>query len=107
MVLVVKWQRSRVRTQLGPPDDDSRDHDGCGEVSREFVVARGDASPVLEPAVGALDEIAQLVGLGIERVEVFSRRVVWDHWKSAALGEELSQRVAVIGHVGDAQACRW
>ena len=32
------------------------------KVSREFVVARGDAPEILEPADAALDDIAALVG---------------------------------------------
>jgi hypothetical protein len=98
--------RPRVETQSGPPDDGGGDGDSRGEVPRELVVTRGDASPIFDPAVSALDEIPQLVSLGIKRMEVFSRRVVWNHRKGASTGEELSQRVAIIGHVGDTQARR-
>ena len=43
---------------MGPPDNDGGDADGAGEGGCELVVARGDASPVLEPAEHALDEVA-------------------------------------------------
>jgi hypothetical protein len=36
------------------------------EVAGEFVVACGDGAEVLEPAVGALDEVAPLVAFCIE-----------------------------------------
>jgi hypothetical protein len=34
---------------------------------RELVITRGDGAEILEPAVGALDEISAFVALGIER----------------------------------------
>jgi hypothetical protein len=52
----------RLRTQSGPPDDDGREPDGGGEVGCELAVAGGDASPILEAAEHALDEIALAIG---------------------------------------------
>jgi hypothetical protein len=97
---------SRVQTQSGPPNDGSGDCDSRGKVSCELVVAGRNTSPIFEAAVGALDEIAQLVCFGIEWVEMLSRRIVWDHRKRAPIDEELSQCIAVIGHVSNAQARR-
>src|SRR6185503_9721248 len=80
----------RVETQSGPPDDRSGNGDGCCEVAGEFVVTGGDAAPVLQPAQGAFDDVAALVGFCDEGVEAFARRIVRDHRKGAALEEELS-----------------
>jgi hypothetical protein len=42
---------------LGPPDDDSREGHGCGEIPGEFVVSCGDAPPILEMSKGPLDQV--------------------------------------------------
>jgi hypothetical protein len=39
------------------------------EVSGGFVVAGGDGAEVLEPTVGAFDDVAPFVALGIKREE--------------------------------------
>jgi hypothetical protein len=54
--------------QMMPPDDDGREHDGGGEVGCELVVAGDDASPILEAAEHALDEIALAIGGLVERM---------------------------------------
>src|SRR6185437_7344368 len=79
---------SRVETQSGPPDDRSGNGDGCCEVDGELVVTGGDAAPILQPAQGAFDDVAALVGFCVEGVEAFARRIVRDHRKGAALEEE-------------------
>lgn len=48
--------------------DDGGEHDGGGEVGCELVIAGGDASPILEAAEHALDEIALAIGRLVERV---------------------------------------
>ena len=47
------------------PEPNGSECDGCEEVSRELVVARGDASEVFEFVEEALDEVALAVNLGL------------------------------------------
>lgn len=47
-------------------------------VSRQLVVACGDASEVLEATEGILDEMAQLVGFLVEAERLFSIRSIGD-----------------------------
>lgn len=89
---------------MSPPDDDGGDEDGAGEDGGELIVSSGDAPPVLEPAEHALDEIALLVGLRVEGVDVLAGGVVGDDGRRAALDQELAQLVGVIGGVGQAEA---
>ena len=89
----------RLQTQLGPPDYDDREEDGCGEAGCEFVVASGDASPVFEAAKHAFDEIALAIGVLVERVKPFARWIVRNERGRAELDEEMAQTIAVIGGV--------
>ena len=50
-----------------PEQDDGAEDDAGAVVAGVFVVAGGDAAPLFEPAEGTLDDVACLVGLGIER----------------------------------------
>ena len=72
-----------------------------------IVVTRGDTSPVFEPAEHAFDQIAPLVGLGIERMDMLAGRVVGDNRSGSALDQEQPQPIAVIGGIGGAQRCSW
>jgi hypothetical protein len=96
----------RLRTQSGPPDDDDCEHDGGGEVGCEFVVAGGDASPILEAAEHALDKIALAIGVLIERMKSLAGRVVRDDRNRAAFEKKATQTIAVVGGVGG-QASAW
>ena len=71
------------------------------------VITRGDAPPVLETAEAALNDIAPLVGGWIEGLDALSGRVVGNDWPGAALDEEASECVAVIGGVCGAQQTWW
>lgn len=73
---------------------------GREEVSSELVVARGNASPVLEPARHALDEVAPLVCGMVEWMEVLSGGVIGNDLDGSAVDEELPQCVRIIGRVG-------
>jgi hypothetical protein len=53
-----------------------RDGDGGGEVVGELVVSGVDTPPVLEPANGTFDAVAQLVELGVEGMRVLSGRIL-------------------------------
>lgn len=48
------------------PGDDGVDLDCCAEYCGEFVVACGDASPLLQVAEAAFDDVAAFIALGIE-----------------------------------------
>jgi hypothetical protein len=93
-------QRTRLRTQSGPPDDNCGDHDGGGEVGCELVVAGGDASPILEAAEHALDEIALAVGGLVERMMSLAGRIIRDDRNRAAFEKKATQTIAVVGGVG-------
>ena len=74
----------RLGTQSGPPDDDGGEHDGGGEVGCELVIAGDDASPILEAAEHAHDEIALAIGGLVERMMSFAGRIVRDDRNRAA-----------------------
>ena len=99
--------RSRLQTQSGPPDDNGGDHDGDGKVGCELVVSCGDASPILEAADHALDEIALAIGSLVERMMSLAGRIVRDDRNCAAFEKKATQTIAVVGRVGSqAPACR-
>ena len=81
---------SRLQTQSGPPNDESCNVARCSEVDHELVVSRCDASPVLQSAEGAFDNISALVGDWVERLPVLSSRVVGNDWLGAARDEEIA-----------------
>src|SRR5438094_3976687 len=66
-----------------------------------------DTAPVFEPAEHALDQVAQLVGLWIEGMEVPAGRIVRNDRLGAALDQEPPERIAVIRGIGGAQTACW
>ena len=67
----------------------------------EFVVARGDASELLDPAEKTFDEVAIFVDMVIEISRVESVRARWND-SLAALGHDgLNKRVRIVALVGD------
>ena len=82
------------------------DHYGGGEVGGELVVAGGDASPIFEAAEHAFDEIALAVGDLVKGMMPFAGRVVRDDRDSAALTQETTEPIAVIGRVGGQATAR-
>lgn len=89
-----------------PPGDGGCDVDGCGEGGGEFVVSRGDASPVFESAEHSFDHVALAVELSVERVRALAGGIVRNDGQRSALGEELAQSVAVVSGVGCADSGR-
>jgi hypothetical protein len=65
------------------------------------VVAGGDGAEVLEPTVGAFDNVAPFVALGIKREEPLAIGLVGDHGRGAAAVEEGAQMIGVIALVCD------
>jgi hypothetical protein len=98
---------SRLQTQSGPPDDDSCEHYGGGEVGGELVVAGGDAPPILEAAEHAFDEIALAVGDLVKGMMPFAGRIVRNDRDSPALTQEAPEPIAVISRVGGQATARW
>ena len=78
----------RVETQSDPPIDDSRDIACSDEVYGELVVAGCDASPVLEAAKHAFDNVSAFIGLGIERLHSFAGRVIGNDRTGSSPNEE-------------------
>src|SRR5580704_17337851 len=71
------------------------------EVAGELVVSGGDGAEVLDAAVGALDEVAPLVALGVEGEEALAIGFVGDDGDGAAALEQDAQMVGVVGLVAD------
>ena len=71
------------------------------EVTGEFVVARGDGAEVLEPTVGALDDVAPLVALWIEREDALAVGFVGDNGDGPAAVEQRAQMIGVVAFVAD------
>jgi hypothetical protein len=97
---------TRVRTQLDPPDGGGGEKNGGQVISGELVVACGDAPEILEPGEHALDEISLAIGFSVMRNERFSPSAGRDDSFNAALLEDSSEAVGVVGLVGD-QSFDW
>ena len=68
----------------------------------EFVVARGDAAPVLETAEGALNDIALPIRHGIERMSALPGRIVGDDRLAPAPPQPRSEGITVVGRIRQA-----
>src|SRR5262245_46917625 len=95
-------KHSRLQTQSGPPSDGGCQGDGGVEVACEFVIAGGNAAPILETTEGALDHIAMPVSGAVEGVQAFADGVVWNDRPGSPAAQELAQGIAVIGRIGSA-----
>lgn len=84
-----------------PPDDGSRDGDGCHEVFDIAVEAGGYPSPVFEAAEHALHDIALPIDCRITFVVNFAIAFVRNDGLSAPFGEPITQIVAAITFVAD------
>jgi hypothetical protein len=63
---------------------------------RELVVARGDASEILEPAETALDDVAVPIGLLVVPDTLFAVGFARDDRLDLVVFEEGSKRIGVI-----------
>ena len=68
---------------------------------RELVVSRGDATPVLEPAEAAFDDVAGLVGLLVMADFLLAVGFARDDSFDAAIFEEGPDSVGIVGFVGE------
>ena len=90
---------ARLGTQLGPRDDDSGESQAGEIVASEAVVSGCDASPILEPAEQAFDDVSAPIGGAIERVWRAPRGGGGNGRSDLPLLEPLAQAVGVIGLV--------
>lgn len=71
--------------------------DGCKEVSRQLIVAGGNAPEVFEPAKSILDAVPLLIGFLIEAERLFAIGLVGDDRRCAAIFQALTQFSAIVG----------
>lgn len=98
---------TRVRTQLGPPDDGGGEKNAGQVVSGELVIARRDAAEVFEPGEHSLDEVSLTIGFPVMRDKRLAPGDGGDDRFNVALLEVSSQAVSVVGFVGDQSFDRW
>ena len=93
--------RTRLNRHLAHPDHSTGEIEAGEEVDGAAVVACGDVAKMLEFIEEALDPIAQPVGDGVMWNDDFARRFGRDDGFSAGFGDEVAQRVAIVGFVGN------
>jgi hypothetical protein len=86
---------------IAPIDQGGEQARAGKEVAGELVVSAGDGTEVLDAAVGALDDIAPLVALGVEEEAVLAIGFVGDDGDGAAAVEESARMVGVVALVAD------
>ena len=97
----------RVSTQSWNPEADGCDEgNGCDEVLGEPIVAGCDATPVLQSAEHALDQIASAVGLAVERTGSLSPGARGDDRLDAAFSQQGAEGVGIVGLVTEQPARR-
>ena len=96
-------QLARVCSQSSQPNETTREMNKRQERLGEFVVARGDASEMLEPCKEALDQIASAIEMPIELARCQAIGSGWNHRFCARRfdgGHEMVGIVALVGHHG-------
>ena len=89
------------------PITDGDDKTEAGEeVAGELVVARGDAAEVLEPAKGAFDNVAGLIGDRVEGMAINAGDLVGNDGDGAARSQQAAQVIGIIALVADKAAGR-
>ena len=78
-------------------NDSAGELDASEEISREFVVARGDGAKVFEFIEEALDEIALAIECEVAGPWRLAVGLWWNHRSNVALSERVEQRVGVVG----------
>ncbi len=66
----------------------------------EFIVAGGDAAPVLKAAESAFDDIPGPIGDFVKGMFALAGRVVGDDRLAAAAPQPGAERIAVVGGIG-------
>lgn len=98
--------RTRVGTQLGPPDDGCYEKCSGQECVGAFVVARCQSSEILESAKHAFDDIAPFIGGLVIGMGMFARWVRRNDRFTAARVQPIAQFAGVIGAVCEQTARR-
>ena len=83
------------------PEATGCEGDGGEEVSGELVVARGDATEVLELVEEALDEIALSIEGAVDRALPLAVALGRDVCSRAVIGDQLQDGFGVVATVGD------
>jgi hypothetical protein len=96
----------RVTTQSAPEGDGGDESDGGKAVVGEAIVSGSDASPILDAAEHALDEVATLIGEAVERVWPGASGAGGDYRLDVVLGQRTSDGIGIIGFVAK-QAAGW
>jgi hypothetical protein len=71
------------------------------KVSREFVVAGGDSTKVLQFIEESLNEIAFAIEGKIARRRYLTVGFGWNHWSDVSLGKSVAERIGVVCLVSD------
>jgi hypothetical protein len=82
-------------------DDSGYQLDGTKEISREFVISRGDAPVMFDFVEETFDEIALTVEREITVALCFAIGLRWNHRCDCPLIECVDQRISIIGFVGE------
>jgi hypothetical protein len=91
-----------VPTQSCCPEADGCDEGEGGEVvAGQLVVSGCDASPILEAAEHALDEVAPAIGRFVEWVGPLARGCGRDHRLDTSLLQPSAEGISVVGAVGE------
>lgn len=91
----------RVCSQSSQPDDSASQMNERQEGCCEFVVARGDASELLDATEETLDQIAALVDMPVERAGVESVRARWNDRLAALRRNRFDEGIRIVALVGD------
>ena len=97
--------RIRVCSQSSQPDESTCDMDERQKRRGEFVVARGDASELLDATEETLDQIAIFVEMPIERARAEPIGAWRDHRLAALRRNRCDEGIRVVPLVGDDEAC--
>lgn len=86
---------------IAPIDQSGNEAQAGEEVASQLVVSGGDGAEVLEAAVGALDDVAPFVALGIKGKEALAISLVGDDGDGSAAIEQGAQMIGVVAFVTD------
>src|SRR4030095_4753407 len=100
--LTVLFQEvARVQTRSEPKGEDGGQGDGGEIVGCQFVVARGDAAEILEPAEGVLDQVTVPVAAFVVGDRAFARHAPGDDRDGVGPADGSPQSVGVVPLVGE------
>ena len=92
---------ARACSQSSQPDESTREMNERQERLGEFVIARGDASELLDPAEETFDQVAVLVDVAIEESLIESVGARRDDRLAALSSDGLDKGVRIVPLVRD------